>query len=244
MRETASGLSIGAGVSLTAAWAALTCEHPGLAELAQRFASPPICNAGTLCGNIANGSPIGDAMPALLALDATLELRSAARTRQLPLSSFYLGYRRTALEPGELITAVNVPRTEPGAHLACYKLAKRQDQDISGVCAAFSVRLEHGRVAAARLAFGAMAAVPARARHAEDALIGQIWGPAAIAAAATALGMDFAPLTDMRASAAYRLQAAGNLLQRYYLEHPATQHGEAAQPARLADALAAITVRP
>jgi xanthine dehydrogenase small subunit len=238
IRTTATELSIGAGVSLTAAWEALTGEHPGLAELALRFASPPICNAGTLCGNIANGSPIGDSMPALLALDATLELRSAGRTRQLPLSSFYLGYRRTALEPGEIVTAVTVPRAEPGTFLAAYKLAKRHDQDISGVCAAFAVRVAEGRVTAARLGFGAMAAVPARARHAEDALLGARWGPEAIAAAAAALAGDFAPLTDARASAGYRLQAAGNLLQRYYLEHPATPLPGARPPARLADALA------
>jgi xanthine dehydrogenase small subunit len=219
IRETEAGLWIGAGVSLTLAWAALTREHPELSEQAQRFASPPICNSGTLCGNIANGSPIGDSMPALIALGAELELRCGSQTRHLPLERFYLSYRKTDLAPGEFVVAVRVPRNESGTFLASYKLAKRFDQDISGVCAAFAVRVIEGQILSARLAFGALAAIPARALHAEQALLGRPWGVATIAAAGAALAQDFQPLTDFRASRDYRLQAAGNLLQRFYLEH-------------------------
>jgi xanthine dehydrogenase small subunit len=222
IRETGAGLWIGAGVSLTAAWAALTRKHPELSEQAQRFASPPICNSGTLCGNIANGSPIGDSMPSLIALGAELELRCGDRTRHLPLEQFYLGYQKTDLAPGEFVVAVKVPHLESGTCLASYKLAKRFDQDISGVCAAFAVRVREGQVASARLAFGALAAVPARALHAEQALLGQPWNPATIAAAGAALKEDFKPITDFRASREYRLQAASNLLQRFYLEHSAS----------------------
>lgn len=248
IHTTPEGLRIGAGVSLTAAWAALTREHPALAELAQRFASPPICNSGTLCGNIANGSPIGDSMPALLALNAELELRCGTRTRPLPLEGFYLGYRRTALQPGEFIVAVSIPRAEPGTWLASYKLARRFDQDISGVCAAFAVRVADGRVAHARLAFGAMAGIPARARHAEAALLDAPWSPAAVAAASAALAQDFTPLTDARATREYRLKAAGNLLQRFYLEHPASGAGPSPGarpfPTRLADVQPGAEARP
>jgi xanthine dehydrogenase small subunit len=218
IRETAGRLWIGAGVSLTAAWAVLTREYPTLAEQAQRFASPPVCNSGTLCGNIANGSPIGDSMPALMALGAELELRHGRRTRMLPLESFYLGYRRKDLRPGEFVVAVRVPRAESGTWLASYKLSKRFDQDISGVCAGFAVRVVDDQVERARLAFGALAPTPARAFHAEQALVGQPWSPATIAKAIAALRNDFTPLTDARASCEYRLRAAGKLLQRFYLE--------------------------
>jgi xanthine dehydrogenase small subunit len=212
-------LRVGAGVSLTAAWAALLAWYPTLAEVAQRFASPPICNSGTLCGNIANGSPIGDSMPILLALDAQLELRCGAQTRRLALDDFYLGYRRTALARGEFIVAVEVPR--PSAQLRCtsYKLAKRWDQDISAVCAGIAVHVECGVIYEARLAFGGMAPTPARARHAEAQLRGQPWSAACWKAAQAALAQDFTPLSDQRASSEYRLQAAANLLERFFLEH-------------------------
>lgn len=240
IRETSAGLYIGAGVSLAAAWAALTRQHPELTEQARRFASPPICNSGTLCGNIANGSPIGDSMPALLALGAELELRQGQHTRRLPLERFYLGYRKTALEPGELVLAVSVPPPRRGTWLASYKLGKRFDQDISGVCAAFAVHVEDGRVASARVAFGALAATPARAPHAEAALLGQPWSPAAIAASAAALEQDFMPLTDARATREYRLRAAGHLLQRFYLEHSGTGPLQAPSPLRLPDRLRSL----
>ncbi|MEW6167033.1 MAG: xanthine dehydrogenase molybdopterin binding subunit [Pseudomonadota bacterium] len=218
IEDGAEGLRIGAAAVLAEAWPALVARHPALSELARRFASPPLRNAGTLAGNVANGSPIGDSMPALLALGAQVELRQGERRRRLPLDAFYPGYQRTALQPGEFITALIVPRLPDGWHLAGYKLAKRYDQDISAVCAAFALQLEHGRVADLRIAYGGMAAIPRRAHKTEAALRGRCWDEAALDAAVAALAEDFQPLSDLRASSAYRLQAAGNLLRRFALE--------------------------
>ena len=234
VRSDAAGLVISAAVSLTDAWDAIVAAFPQLAELAQRFGSPPVRNSGTLCGNLANGSPIGDSMPVLIALDAELELRRGTRTRRVPLERFYLGYQRNALESGEFLVSVRVPRPSPGQWLSSYKVSKRFDQDISAVCAAFAVQVEGERVCAARIAYGGMAAIPARARAAESALIGAGWTRDGIETAAAALAADFQPLTDLRASGAYRLQCAGNLLRRFYFEH-----GGARGPMRTADAVAA-----
>ena len=219
IRRDGGVLEIGAGVSLTDGWRALVAEMPELAEMAQRFGSPPVRNSGTLCGNLANGSPIGDALPVLIALDAELELRRGGRTRRLALENFYLGYQRTALEPGEFVVSVRVPLAMAGRWMAAYKVSKRFDQDISAVAAAFVVQVNQGCVADARIAFGGMAAIAARARATERALIGSPWAMASIDAAAEKLAEDFKPLTDMRASSAYRLRIAGNLLRRFYLEH-------------------------
>ena len=222
MHSDAEGIVIGAAVPLTEGWAAIVAAYPQLAELAQRFGSPPVRNSGTLCGNIANGSPIGDSMPVLMVMGARIELRHGARTRQLPLDEFYLGYQRKDLARGEFIVSVQVPAPRPGQRLASYKLSKRFDQDISAVCAAFLVELAADRIVAVRIAFGGLAAVPARARAAEAALIGRPWNAHSIALAAAALAEDFEPLTDLRASSAYRLQAAGNLLRRFHLESAGT----------------------
>jgi xanthine dehydrogenase small subunit len=217
--NTAGELRIGAGVSLSAAWAALVNEHPALAEQALRFASPPVCNSGTLCGNVANGSPIGDSMPALIALGAEVELRRGKDVRRLPLERLYKGYQKKDLRPGEFLVSVVVPPAKPRCLFASYKLAKRIDQDISAVCGAFAVELSNGHISGARLAFGGMAAIPARAAHAEKSLMGQPWSQTTIDAAVAALASDFTPLTDARASQAYRLKAAGSMLQRFYLQH-------------------------
>jgi xanthine dehydrogenase small subunit len=225
VRRGVTGMVIGAAVSLTEAWAAIIAAFPQLAELAQRFGSPPVRNSGTLCGNLANGSPIGDSMPVLIALDAELELRRGTRTRRMSLERFYLGYQRKALEPGEFIVSVRVPPPIPGQWVASYKVSKRFDQDISAVCAAFAVHVDGGRVIGTRVAFGGMSAIPARAPAVENALIGAPWKPDSIERAAAALAADFQPLTDMRASSAYRLQCAGNLLRRFYLEHDGLEHG-------------------
>jgi xanthine dehydrogenase small subunit len=219
IRSSGEGLWIGAAVPLAVAWPALVAEHPALAEQAERFASPPVCNSGTLCGNLANGSPIGDSMPGLIALGATIELRQGARQRRVPLDRFYLGYQKKDLAPGELIVGVQVPAAKPGRLFSSYKLAKRVDQDISAVCAAFSVQLDGNRIVDARLAYGGMAAIPARAPNAERALTGKTWSEATIGAAIAALATDFTPMTDARASLEYRLQAAGNMLRRFYLQH-------------------------
>jgi xanthine dehydrogenase small subunit len=219
LHSDAAGIVIGAAVSLAAGWAAIVGLYPQLAEMAQRFGSPPVRNSGTLCGNLANASPIGDAIPVLIALGAVLELRHGSRTRRLALEDFYLGYRRTALALGEFIVSVSVPAARPGQRVGSYKVSKRFDQDISAVCAAFSLQLQGERVLAGRLAFGGMAAVSGRARSAENALLAAGWNQAGIDAAASALSSDFQPLTDLRASSAYRLEAAANLLRRFYFEH-------------------------
>jgi len=235
IRSEAAGIVIGAAVPLTEGWGAIVAAYPQLAELAQRFGSPPVRNSGTLCGNIANGSPIGDAMPALIALGAAIELRRGEHTRHLPLDRFYLGYQRKDLARGEFVASVTVPAPRAGQRLASYKLSKRIDQDISAVCAAFAVEQQGDRIVAARIAFGGLAAIPARARATEAALIGRPWTQESIEVAAAALAEDFQPLTDLRASCAYRLQAAGNLLRRFYFEAEGS-----AVPVRTA-ALAAAT---
>jgi len=232
IEERPDGVWIGAAVTLTDAWPALLGRFPELKEQAARFASPPIRNSATLCGNLANGSPIGDAIPALIALGARLELRNRAQQRTVPLEDFYLGYRKTALAAGEFLTGVFIPRAADGRLLASYKVSKRVDQDISAVCATFCVHADGERIVSARLAFGGMAGVAARAHHAERALTGVGWRPAGIEAAVAALGADFKPLSDLRAGSAYRLRSAGNLLRRFYQSHAG------ARPAlRTADAL-------
>ena len=215
-------IDIGAAVSLTDAFAMLETEYPDLHEVARRFASPPICNAGTLGGNVANGSPIGDSMPALIALGASVILQAGAKTRRLPLEEFYLDYMKKDLRAGEFLVAVRVPCARQGRLLRSYKIAKRFDQDISAVCAAFCIELKDGKVRDARIAFGGLAATPRRAFKCEQALIGASWDPAGVAKAAWALAKEFKPLTDMRASEQYRTQVAANLLQRLHAEvsHP------------------------
>ena len=219
MREADSMLEIGAAVSLTDAYAAIVNRYPMLAELAERFGSPPVRNVGTFGGNIANGSPIGDSMPFLLALGATVQLRRGERRRDLPLEALYLGYQKKAFETGEFLETVRVPLPRPGRLFASYKIAKRFDQDISAVCGAFAVDIEDGRVAAARIAFGGMAPIPQRAPLTEAALQGKPWTWQTLLTALPALERDYHPISDMRASAGYRQQVARNLLQRFFLEH-------------------------
>ncbi|CAN7269278.1 xanthine dehydrogenase small subunit [Trinickia sp. LjRoot230] len=218
IERDASMLTIGAAVSLEDAYAALVADYPDLAELAKRFASLPIRNAGTLGGNVANGSPIGDSMPALIALDAQVVLRRADVSRTMPLEAFYLGYQKTALEPGEFLAAVRIPRTRSDLRFRTYKVSKRYDQDISAVCSAFAIEIANGKIESARIAFGGMAATPKRAPHAEAMLVGSPWDEPSARRAMAALADDYAPLTDMRASSGYRTQVAANLLWRFHLE--------------------------
>ncbi|MCV2353374.1 xanthine dehydrogenase small subunit [Paucibacter sp. B2R-40] len=212
------GLWIGAAASLDDAWAALTAATPPLRELWLRFASPPVRRAGTLGGNIANGSPIGDGAPALIALGAELVLRRGSQQRRLKLEDFYLAYMQNALQPGEFIEAMHLPLPTADWRLRAYKIAKRYDSDISAVCAVLSIRLDGELVAEARLVFGGMAAVVKRAALAEAALLGKAWTEAAMIEAQAALTSDFTPMSDARASSAYRMQVAQNLLRRLWLE--------------------------
>ncbi|SDQ76932.1 xanthine dehydrogenase small subunit [Paraburkholderia fungorum] len=219
IERDAQTLTIGAAVTLEDAYAALAADYPELAELWTRFASRPIRNAGTLGGNVANGSPIGDSMPALLALDAEIVLRHGPTTRTLPLDAFYLGYQKTALAAGEFVVALRVPRPAGNLRFRTYKVSKRYDQDISAVCAAFSLHLgDDGTIREARIAFGGMAATPKRAAQTEAVLNGATWDESTARQAMNALVADYQPLTDMRASSAYRLKVARNLLWRFHLE--------------------------
>ena len=169
-------------------------------------------------GNVANGSPIGDAPPVLMALDARIVLRKGASVRTMPLREFYVGYMKNRLEPGELVQGLAVPVPQPGWQVRAHKIAKRFDCDISAVCAALALRLDGETVGGVRFVFGGMAAVVRHAERAEAAVLGKPWTQATVDAARQALGEDFTPLTDMRASAGYRLQVARNLLQRFWLE--------------------------
>ena len=211
-------LHIGAAASLESAWQALATHWPPLRDLWLRFASLPIRAAGTLGGNVANGSPIGDSAPVLMALDATIVLRRGDQLRQLPLADFYTGYLRNRLEPGEFVQALTVPLPQAAEQVRAYKVSKRFDCDISAVCAGFAIALDGDVVTDLRWAFGGMAATVQRAAAAEAAVRGQSWSQSTAHAAMAALAQDFTPLSDARASAAYRLQVAQNLIQRFWLE--------------------------
>ncbi|MDO6461270.1 xanthine dehydrogenase small subunit [Granulosicoccaceae sp. 1_MG-2023] len=210
-------LRIGAAVSLTDAYKAVCKDYPQLAELRDRFASPPIRNAGTLGGNLANGSPIGDSAPWLIALGAQVVLSNADGDRTIALEDLYTGYMQQSRKDDEILRSVIIPRPVPGLQFHCWKVSKRYDSDISAVCGAFALQLEDGKINKARVAFGGMAATCARAGGCEAALNGKPWNKTTLAAAMTALDSDFSPLSDMRASAAYRQTLARNLLQRFYL---------------------------
>jgi xanthine dehydrogenase small subunit len=218
VHDDEGSLVIGAGLPLTDAFAVIAERWPETAELAARFASPPVRNAGTLGGNVANGSPIGDSMPLLLALGASVILRKGSRTRELPLDQFYLAYQKTAREPGEVLAAIRIPARHPGEIVRTWKVSKRRDQDISAVCGAFSLLIDGGRVSRARLAYGGVAATPKRAINAEHIITGKQFDPSSLEAARLALSEDFTPLTDGRATAAYRAVVAANLLTRLQAE--------------------------
>jgi len=215
---TATHLEIGAGASLTDTNAAMVSHYPELGELLRRFASPPIRNAGTLGGNVANGSPIGDSMPPLIALGATLVLRTGDATREIALEDLYVAYQKTALQRGEFVERIRIPLPAAGHVFRTYKISKRFDQDISAVCAAFRLTLREGRIEQARVAFGGVAATPKRAARCEQALVGAPWNEATLRSAMDALDRDFAPIDDMRASAGYRKLVSRNLLRRFYIE--------------------------
>ncbi len=209
-------IHFGAAVTMTEVLAAMVEDHPSYAELIRRYGSEQVRNAATIGGNIANGSPIGDNPPALIALGAMLHLRHGDATRDLPLEEFFITYGKQDRAPGELVTGITLPRNAPD--LRCYKISKRFDQDISAVCGCFNITVSGGIVTSARIAFGGMAGTPHRAAAVEAALIGQHWTAQTINSAAPRFAEDYTPMSDMRASAAYRLEVAQNLLQRYFAE--------------------------
>ncbi len=213
---TEDAIRFGAAVTMTRVLEAVTTDYPSFAAMIRRYGSVQVRNAATIGGNIANGSPIGDNPPALIALGATLHLRRGDAVRDVPLEAFFLAYGKQDRKPGEFVTAVTIPRGRV-AHRV-YKLSKRFDQDISAVCGGFDVTVANGIVEAAKIAFGGMAGVPKRATAVEAALVGQPWTTETIATALPAFAQDFQPLDDIRASAAYRLQGVQNMLQRYFAD--------------------------
>ncbi len=215
---TDSAIEIGAAAALSDCYEALSREYPDFGELLHRFASLQIRNQGTLGGNIGNASPIGDAPPLLIALGAQIALRQGNTRRILPLQDYFLDYKVTARQEAEFIEKITVPRKQANQAFRAYKVSKRLDDDISAVCAAFNLSIVDGVVTDARIAFGGMAAIPKRASACEAALVGSAWYPGVIERACDALGEDFTPLSDFRASKEYRLLTAQNLLRKFFLE--------------------------
>ena len=209
-------IHFGAAVTMTEVLAEIGADHPSYAEMIRRYGSEQVRNAATIGGNIANGSPIGDNPPALIAMGATLHLRHGSKTRNIPLEEFFLSYGKQDRAAGELVTGVTLPTIAPA--LRCYKVSKRFDQDISAICGCFNITASGGLINSAKIAFGGMAGTPHRAHQVEAALIGQAWTAETVTAAASHFADDYTPLSDMRASAAYRLEVAQNLLHRYFAE--------------------------
>ena len=216
MAEDPEQITIGAAVPYADALPVLVAAYPALNTYLTRLGSRQIRSMGTIGGNIGTASPIGDMPPALLALEASLRLVSSRGARALPLDDFFLGYRKTALAPDEVIQNLSMPRLWPGEVFFCDKVSKRRDQDISTVAGAYRLRIKNGIIEDVRTGFGGLAATPARAANVERALKGQAFAAATFEAAAAAIPKDFQPIDDWRGSAAYRLTAAANLLRRLY----------------------------
>ena len=215
-------LAIGAAVTLTDAFAALVKDRPQLHAFATRFAGLPVRNSGTLGGNVANGSPIGDSMPLLIAMGANVVLMSKRNGkmghREFPLEQLYTGYRKNVMAFDEVLAWIKVPKAAANENLQIYKISKRFDDDISALCLAINLQIESGIVVKASIGAGGVAATPVRASKTEAALLGKPWTAQTVQQAMTVLRAEFSPISDMRASSAYRVQVLGNLLQRYWLE--------------------------
>ncbi|MFZ5608116.1 MAG: xanthine dehydrogenase small subunit [Pseudomonadota bacterium] len=216
--ETDEALIIGAGVRYDEAHRRLAALYPDFGEVIRRLGAAQVRNMGTLGGNIANGSPIGDSLPALIALAAKIELRHGTKRRVLALEDYFISYGKQDCAPGEILTHIILPKPRRGEEFHAYKVSKRFDQDISALCGAFAFTIEGGRVARARIAFGGLAATPKRAYACEAALAGAPWTQASIDKASAALDEDYQPISDLRASAGYRLRVARNLLKKAFLE--------------------------
>jgi xanthine dehydrogenase small subunit len=218
VQQHADHLAIGAGATLTDAFAALVQRWPQLQRFATRFASLPVRNAGTLGGNVATGSPVGDTMPLLIALRAQVVLASVRAERTLALEDLYTGTRHTVVAADEVLVRILLPPPAPGELLRAYKVSKRFDDDISSVCLGLNLDIQDGVVRRASIGAGGVAATPARARQTEAALTGQPWNEATVQHAARVLQAEFQPISDLRASAGYRRAVLAGLLQRCWLE--------------------------
>lgn len=218
VEETEEHYLIGAAVKYSDCYDLIEKEYPDLAEVFLRLGSKQIRNVGTIGGNVGNASPIADTPPALIAVGAKLHLRKAGRSRILPVEDYFIDYKQTALDEGEFISAIELPKTVPDFRFKMYKVSKRIDDDISAVCGAFYLRLEGGRISNVNIVYGGMAAIPKRASHCEKSLIGEPLSDATIEQGMLALENDFNPIGDVRASAEYRMLVAKNLLEKCYLE--------------------------
>jgi xanthine dehydrogenase small subunit len=216
-------IAIGAAVTLNEAFAALTKDRPQLHDFAARFAGLPVRNSGTLGGNVANGSPIGDSMPLLIALGANVVLMSVRGSRDMPLERLYTGYRQNVMAPDEVLAWIKVPKPAPHEFLRIYKISKRFDDDISAICLAISLHIDEGTVIHASIGVGGVAATPVRAIKTEASCTRQHWSKTTIDHLKTVLRAEFSPISDMRASSAYRTQVLGNLLERFWLESQGMQ---------------------
>ncbi len=211
-------IAIGAAVTLADAFEALVAGRPQLKTFANRFAGLPVRNSGTLGGNVANGSPIGDSMPLLIALGAHVVLMSTRGHRTMPIEDFYTGYRKNRLAADEILAWILVPRPAKAEMLRAYKISKRYDDDISAVCLVINLHLDKGKVSQISMGAGGVAATPARASRTENFLRGKPWTQETVQQAVATLRAEFQPISDMRASSAYRSEVLGNLLQRFWLE--------------------------
>ncbi len=215
--ESDTHIEIGGAATLSHAVPVIVRHYPGLSEMFRRFASPPIRNAGTLGGNVANGSPIGDSMPALMVLDATLILRLGIAEREVAINDFYHDYMKNDLQPGEFVARIRIPLPDDNAIVSSQKWSKRFDQDISAVCTAYHLVIKAGKVASFRMACGGLAATVRRATKTEASIAGRPWSYETVENACSKLAEDYAPISDMRASADIRLLAVQNLLRRFLL---------------------------
>ena len=211
-------IEIGGAVTYGRLYALIAEEYPDFGELLRRLGSVQIRNCGTMGGNIANGSPIGDSPPPLIALGARLVLRRGAARREIALEDFFLDYGKQDRRPGEFVESIRLPRRDPAWRFACYKISKRFDQDITASLGAFNLKLAGASVADIRICFGGMAAIPKRARECEAVLIGRPWTLETVREGQAALRRDYTPISDMRASRSYRALAAENLLLKFFHE--------------------------
>ncbi|NQW81497.1 MAG: xanthine dehydrogenase small subunit [Polaromonas sp.] len=227
IEQRSGDLVIGAAATLQDAFAALLQRWRELTTFAARFAGLPVRNSGTLGGNVANGSPIGDSMPLLIALKSRIVLASMRGEREMSLEDFYTGYRQNLLAADEVVAFIKVPPPTSSSQtslLRAYKISKRYDDDISAVCLVLNLTLDGDVVSDISIGAGGVAATPVRARQTEAALRGQPWTLASVQAAMHTLRAEFEPISDMRASSSYRRQVLGNLLQRFWLESQGGQH--------------------
>jgi len=229
--EDEEAMRFGAAVSLESVMERVRPHYPDFGEVLRRFGSVQIREGATIGGNIANGSPIGDSMPLLIALGATVELRKGKASREIPLEDLYIDYGKQDRAPGEFVEAVRLPKPRPGLVFKAYKISKRYDQDISAVCGAFALTLDKGKIVSARIAFGGLAPIPKRAGQTEAALEGKVWDDYTLEGAMAALSIDYTPISDMRGSAAYRQRIAQNLLRKAWLESTGDKRPVRVRPA-------------